>query len=58
MRTAFDPGMEVIKKSLNRIGEIRKATFIYCQYSSRYDSFKEGVEHNIFSMECSVWICI
>ena len=40
MRTAVDPGMEVIKKSLNRIGEIRKATFIYCQYSSRYDSFK------------------
>ena len=53
MRTAFDPGMEVIKKSLNRIGEIRKATFIYCQYSSRYDSFKEGKEHNIFSRECS-----
>lgn len=53
MRIAFDPGMEVIKKSLNRIGEIRKATFIYCQYSSRYDSFKEGKEHNIFSRECS-----
>lgn len=53
VRTIFDPGMEIIKNNLGRLGMIRKATFEYCQYSSRYDSFKEGKEHNIFSRECS-----
>ena len=53
VRTVFDPGMEVIRKNLDRLGVIRKAVFSYCQYSSRYDSFKEGKNHNIFSRECS-----
>lgn len=53
MRTVFHPGMDVIKKNLSKLGAIRKATFSYCQYSSRYDSFKDGQEHNIFSRECS-----
>ena len=53
MRIVFDPGMEVVKKNLEKLGAIRKADFIYCQYSSRYDSFKEGKNHNIFRRECS-----
>lgn len=53
VRPVFDPGMEVVKKNLYRLGTIRKAAFTYCQYSSRYDSFKAGKDHNIFSRECS-----
>ena len=42
MRPAFDPAYESIKKAINEIGKIRHATFEYCQYSSRYDRFKNG----------------
>lgn len=52
-RTVFDPGMEKVKENLYKIGVIRRASLRYCQYSSRYDSFLEGQEHNIFSRECS-----
>lgn len=52
-RTVFDPGMEKIKENLHKLGTIRRASIRYCQYSSRYDSFREGQEHNIFSRECS-----
>lgn len=52
-RTVFDPGMEKIKENLHKLGMIRRASIRYCQYSSRYDSFREGREHNIFSRECS-----
>lgn len=53
VRTIFDPGMEIIQSNLYKVGAIRKATFVYCQYSSRYDSFKKGKSHNIFSRKCS-----
>lgn len=53
VRTVFDPGTEIIENNLDRIGTIRKATFTYCQYSSRYDSLKKGKDHNIFRRECS-----
>ena len=53
VRTVFDLGMEIIKNNMERLGAIRKAAFVFCQYSSRYDSFKEGKEHNIFRRECS-----
>ena len=53
MRPVFDPGMDAVKASLNKLGVIRRATLNYCQYSSRYDSFLQGQEHNIFSRECS-----
>lgn len=53
MRTVHDPGIKVIKDSLHKIGTIRQARISYCQYSSRYDSFLAGAEHNIFKKECS-----
>lgn len=53
VRPVFDPGMQAIKNNLYKLGAIRKANISYCQYSSRYGSFKEGQEHNIFSRECS-----
>lgn len=53
VRNVFDPGFLQIKKLLGEIGAIRQVTFIYCQYSSRYDNFKKGVLENAFRPELS-----
>ncbi|MGN0313884.1 MAG: Gfo/Idh/MocA family protein [Fusicatenibacter sp.] len=53
MRPIYDPGFEKIAECLAKIGKIRRVTFRYCQYSSRYDSFREGTHHNIFDRNCS-----
>lgn len=49
MRSVFDPGFSKIQENLPRLGAIRRATFEYCQYSSRYDKFKQGVVMNAFN---------
>lgn len=49
MRPVFDPGFAKIKELLPKIGQIRRAVFQYCQYSSRYDAFKEGIIENAFN---------
>lgn len=51
MRPDFDPAFEIIENALPRIGKIRRATFEFCQYSSRYDRFKEGIVENAFNPE-------
>lgn len=51
MRTDFDPSLAAIKEGISRIGEIRRARLEYCQYSSRYDKFKEGIILNAFRPE-------
>ncbi len=48
MRPDFDPAYDLIEKNLPRIGKLRRASFEFCQYSSRYDSFREGVIQNAF----------
>ncbi len=53
MRSVFDPGAEAVRGHLEDIGPIRMASIRFCQYSSRYDSFKEGRKHNIFRRDCS-----
>jgi predicted dehydrogenase len=52
-RSLFDPGFQVIKENLPKIGTIRRATFRYCQYSSRYDAFLAGQQQNIFDVNCA-----
>ena len=49
MRPDFDPGFELAEKNLPRIGKLRRATFEFCQYSSRYDSFRQGIIQNAFN---------
>lgn len=49
MRPDFDPALELVEKNLPRIGTLRRASFEYCQYSSRYDSFRQGVIQNAFN---------
>lgn len=51
MRPVFDPGFAKIEELLPRLGTIRRADFQYCQYSSRYDKFKQGTVMNAFNPE-------
>lgn len=49
MRPDFDPAYDVIEKNLPRIGRLRRASFEFCQYSSRYDDFRRGTIQNAFN---------
>lgn len=51
MRPDFDPATAAIISGIERIGKIRRAHLEYCQYSSRYDRFKEGEVLNAFNPE-------
>lgn len=51
MRPDFDPAYDLILRTLPRLGTLRRASFEYCQYSSRYDNFKEGIVQNAFNPE-------
>lgn len=53
MRSVFDPGFAAIVRHLPKIGKVRRATIQYCQYSSRYDKFKNGIIENAFKPELS-----
>lgn len=48
IRPIYDPFLEVLRENLPRVGQIRRATFEFCQYSSRYDRFKAGERPNVF----------
>lgn len=49
MRPAYDPALSVIKDAMTSIGKIHRASFEFCQYSSRYDKFKAGTVENAFN---------
>lgn len=51
MRPDFDPATDAIISGIKEIGRIRRAHLEYCQYSSRYDSFKRGEVLNAFRPE-------
>ncbi|MCI6276066.1 MAG: Gfo/Idh/MocA family oxidoreductase [Clostridium sp.] len=53
MRPVFDPGFEKIQELIPQLGAIRRVIFTYCQYSSRYDKFKEGTILNAFNPKLS-----
>lgn len=53
MRSVFSPGFQAIKENLHKLGIIRRATFQYCQYSSRYDNFKRGIVENALNPQFS-----
>lgn len=53
MRPIFTPGYQIIKENLKKLGKIRNVNFSYCQYSSRYDNFKNGIIENAFKPELS-----
>ena len=48
MKSTLLPGFKVIQANLHKIGTIRRYFASYCQYSSRYDKYKEGIVLNAF----------
>ena len=48
IRPVYDPFLTKLKEYLPKVGRVRRATFEFCQYSSRYDRFKAGERPNVF----------
>ena len=53
MRLTCTPNFQSVKNNLGKLGTIRRYSANYCQYSSRYDKFKEGIVLNAFKRELS-----
>lgn len=53
MKTTLMPNFEIIKDNIHKIGNVRRYFASYCQYSSRYDKYKEGIILNAFKKELS-----
>ncbi len=53
MISTLNPNFAIVKEQLKNIGTIRRYFASYCQYSSRYDKFKEGIILNAFKPELS-----
>lgn len=45
------PNFFAIREHLGELGQIRKATLSYCQYSRRYDNYRSGIVENAFKPE-------
>lgn len=53
LKTTQLPNFLTIKENLHKIGKVRRYFASYCQYSSRYDQYKEGIVLNAFKPEFS-----
>lgn len=53
MKSTLSPNFLAAKQNLHRIGTPRRYFASFCQYSSRYDKFKEGIILNAFRPELS-----
>ena len=53
MKPTLTPNFLAARDALNRIGAVRRYFSCYCQYSSRYDKFREGTVLNAFRPEMS-----
>ena len=53
MISTLNPNFITASEKMNDIGTIRRYFACYCQYSSRYDKFKEGIVLNAFKPELS-----
>lgn len=53
MISTFNPNFISVRNRLKDIGTVRRYFASYCQYSSRYDKFKEGTILNAFKPELS-----
>ena len=53
MKPTLTPNFRVLREALPKVGVIRRYFASYCQYSSRYDKFKEGIVLNAFKPELS-----
>ena len=53
MISTLNPNFRIIRDRLSELGKIRRYFASYCQYSSRYDKFKDGIVLNAFKPELS-----
>jgi len=53
MISTLNPNFAIAKERMKALGTIRRYFASYCQYSSRYDKFKEGIILNAFKPELS-----
>lgn len=53
MKTTVLPSFQLIKDHLYKIGKVRRYFASFCQYSSRYDAYREGTVLNAFKPELS-----
>src|SRR5690606_5384475 len=53
LKSGFLPSYSSIRENLHKIGPVRRYFASYCQYSSRYDAYKEGNVLNAFKPEFS-----
>ncbi|ANF96093.1 Gfo/Idh/MocA family protein [Paenibacillus bovis] len=53
MKSTMMPNFEALRSSLPKLGQVRRYFSNYCQYSSRYDAYKEGNIQNAFKPEFS-----
>lgn len=49
MKTTLLPNFQSVRNHIHKIGKIRRYFASYCQYSSRYDKYKEGIVLNAFN---------
>lgn len=53
MKSTFMPNFAVIRDNLYKIGQVRRYFASYCQYSSRYDAYRQGTVLNAFNPKFS-----
>lgn len=49
VKSTVSPNFRAIQENLHKIGTIRRYFSSFCQYSSRYDAYKEGTVLNAFN---------
>ena len=49
MRSLHTPAFAAIRDNLEKLGTIRRVSFDFSKYSSRYDKFKKGIIENAFN---------
>ncbi len=53
IKSVLMPNLRALQQSLPKLGQVRRYFANYCQYSSRYDAYKEGNVQNAFRPEFS-----
>ena len=53
MKSTIMPTFQGIRENIGKLGKVRRYSGSYCQYSSRYDAYKQGKVLNAFKPELS-----
>ncbi|RAV11730.1 Gfo/Idh/MocA family protein [Paenibacillus contaminans] len=49
LKSTLVPNFEAVRENLPKLGKVRRYFASYCQYSSRYDAYKQGTILNAFN---------